>query len=230
MKNELNQKQKEAVLHKDGPLLIVAGAGTGKTKTVTHRILQLIKDGVPPENILAITFTNKAAKEMRERVKELLSKEFSIKFQHPEISLPLVSTFHSLGVRILKENYKILNIPRHFTILDKSGSLSIIKEALKTAGLDPKQFAPSSIQWAISKQKSLLVTAGSHAEKIGSGNRDKILSSVWLNYEKELRKQNALDFDDLILKTVLLLKNNSGVRDRYRDKWQYLHIDRKSVV
>lgn len=225
MKNELNQKQKEAVLHKDGPLLIVAGAGTGKTKTVTHRILQLIKDGVPPENILAITFTNKAAKEMRERVKELLSKEFSIKFQHPEISLPLVSTFHSLGVRILKENYKILNIPRHFTILDKSGSLSIIKEALKTAGLDPKQFAPSSIQWAISKQKSLLVTAGSHAEKIGSGNRDKILSSVWLNYEKELRKQNALDFDDLILKTVLLLKNNSGVRDRYRDKWQYLHID-----
>lgn len=225
MKNDLNQKQKEATLHKEGPLLIIAGAGTGKTKTVTHRILQLIKDGVPPESILAITFTNKAAKEMRERVKDILSKELSLKFQSPNIAIPLISTFHSLGVYILKENCKLLNIPRHFTILDKQGSLSVIKEALKIVGIDPKQFAPASIQWGISKQKSELVTAEDYADSIGDDYSGKILSSVWLIYERELKKQNSLDFDDLILKTVLLLKNNPKIKDYYRNKWRYLHID-----
>jgi len=226
---QLNQMQKEAATHKEGPLLIIAGAGTGKTKTVTHRIIHLIKKGVAPENILAITFTNKAAKEMSERVLSLL-KETGVS-QHPGISefsregKPFISTFHSLGVRVLKENGKYMNIPRHFSILDKSGSLSIVKGAVKSLGIDPKQFAPERIQWTISRQKGDLITAEKYAEEAGNQYFPRIVSSAWLAYEKEKEKQKTLDFDDLILKTVLILKKHDDVRMHYQNKWKYIHID-----
>ena len=228
MKNyldELNSEQKEAVLHKDGPLLVIAGAGTGKTKTLTHRIIHLINSGVDPRNILAITFTNKAAKEMRNRVRVMLENEPSFKFESSEYGLPFMSTFHSLGVRILKESGKHAGIVRHFSILDKSGSLSVIKSIVKSEGLDPKQFPPERMQWTISRQKSDLVTAEEYAKKAEDQYFPKILSSVWLAYEKELVKQKALDFDDLILKPALLLRSNADVRAYYQNKWKYIHID-----
>ncbi len=223
--DELNPAQKEAVLHKEGPILIIAGAGTGKTKTLTHRIIHLIKSGVTPQNILAITFTNKAAKEMKERVRAILENDPSFKIASSTFGFPFLSTFHSLGVHILKESGKHMNIPRHFTILDKAGSLSIVKSAMKAADLDPKQFPPERMQWTISHQKGKLVTAEQYAEKAGNQYFPRILSSVWLAYEKELVKQKALDFDDLILKPVLLLKKHIDVRTYYQNKWQYIHID-----
>lgn len=226
---QLNPIQRQAATHKDGPLLIIAGAGTGKTKTVTHRIIHLIEKGVAPENILAITFTNKAAKEMSERAVSLLNKTGVA--EHPGVSefsrkeKPFISTFHSLGVYILKENGKYLNIPRHFSILDKSGSLSIVKQAIKSQGIDPRQFAPERIHWTISRQKGDLITAEEYAAKAGNQYFPRAVSSVWLAYEKEKDKQKALDFDDLILKTVLLLKSHDDIRKYYQNKWQYIHID-----
>jgi DNA helicase-2/ATP-dependent DNA helicase PcrA len=133
----LNSQQKEASLHMYGPLLILAGAGAGKTKTIVHRIENLIKEGTAPYQILAITFTNKAAKEMRERVLGILTDKREA---------PFVSTFHSLGVNILKEQYKVLGIPRHFGIYDKSDAKRAIKDAVEACDLDPKQFDPSKFQ------------------------------------------------------------------------------------
>lgn len=223
--DELNPAQKEAVLHKDGPLLIIAGAGTGKTKTLTHRIIHLIKKGVPPEEILAITFTNKAAKEMKERVRAILESDPTFKLDAPDYGLPFMSTFHSLGVHMLKESGKHMGLTRHFTILDKDGSLSVIKSVLKAEDLDPKQFPPARMQWTISRQKGDLVTAEEYATMAGNQYFPRILSSVWLAYEKELMKQKALDFDDLILKPVLLLKKYANIRTYYQNKWRYIHID-----
>lgn len=231
---ELNPAQKEAALHKDGPLLIVAGAGAGKTKTLTHRIINLIKEGVAPSQILAITFTNKAAKEMGERVTSLLEDERQ-KTGVAHNERPFMSTFHALGVHILREHGDLLQIPRHFTILDRNDSLSVIKEALSTEGLDPKQFEPGRLLSALSRQKGDLVTAEEYARSAGlpergrsqSGNNyfPKILSAVWLRYEAALAKQKALDFDDLILKPANLLRENAHVRAHYQNRWHYIHID-----
>src|SRR3989344_7613398 len=137
----LNKEQREAALHKKGPLLIVAGAGAGKTKTITHRIVNLIKEGISPDKILAVTFTNKAAKEMRERVLKEIEKN-----TRGQNSIPFISTFHSLGVHIIKENAKSLGLTRHFTILDEADSVSFIKEIIKDIGLDPKQYEPKKIK------------------------------------------------------------------------------------
>jgi DNA helicase-2/ATP-dependent DNA helicase PcrA len=220
----LNQAQKEAVLHKDGPLLIVAGAGAGKTKTLTHRIINLIKEGVAPSQILAITFTNKAAKEMEERITTLLESE------RREAGLayhehPFVSTFHALGVQMVREYGEYFGIPRHFTILDRNDSLSLIKEALAEEGIDSKQFEPGRFLGVISRQKGDLVTAEEYAAGAGNEYFPKILSSVWLRYERLMKKQKALDFDDLILKPAKLLQENAEVRAVYQNRWHYVHID-----
>lgn len=222
----LNEAQKKAVLQKDGPVLIVAGAGAGKTKTITHRILHLIKDGVAPGNILAVTFTNKAAKEMRERVAKLISENKSPGNSfHGTIASPFISTFHSLGVHILKERGRELGIGRYFGILDDNDSLSLIKQAIKNAGLDPKQFEPRRMKNAISRQKGNLLTAEKYAGEAGNEYFPRILSSVWLGYEKLLKEEKALDFDDLILKTVLLLEGNGEIKNYYQNLWRYIHID-----
>lgn len=222
----LNEAQKKAVLQKDGPVLIIAGAGAGKTKTITHRILHLIKSGVTPENILAVTFTNKAAKEMQERVMKLISEDKvpGGSFREP-VTTPFISTFHSLGVHVLKENGRELGIGRYFAILDDNDSLSLVKQAVKNAGLDPKQFEPRRMKNAISRQKGNLLTAEKYAGDAGNEYFPRILSSVWLGYEKLLKEEKALDFDDLILKTVLLLEENEKIKNYYQDRWQYIHID-----
>lgn len=204
-----------------GPLLIVAGAGAGKTKTIAHRIVHLIKNDVAPEKILAVTFTNKAAKEMGDRVRGAV-----LGLGSPGRSEPFVSTFHSLGVYIIKENARLLGLNRHFTILDEGDSISLIKEILKEIDLDPKLYDPKRIKNIISREKGKF----SHPEGIlqngsyGAGLKE-IIHQVWLLYEKKKDKENSLDFDDLLLKAVKLLKENEGVKKFYQEKWEYLHID-----
>ncbi|HEY4494115.1 MAG TPA: UvrD-helicase domain-containing protein [Candidatus Paceibacterota bacterium] len=218
----LNAKQKEAASHMQGPLLIVAGAGAGKTKTITHRIVNLIKNGVEPSRILAVTFTNKAAKEMRERVIAEIDKN-----AQGQDSIPFVSTFHSLGVYIIKENARALGLNKYFTILDEGDSTSLVKESIKEIGLDPKQYDPKRIKNIISREKGKFVEASDYAEKANDSSVfwGKIVAQVWNLYEKKKMTENALDFDDLLLKTVKLLKENEGIRKIYQEKWEYVHID-----
>src|SRR3989344_1897801 len=215
----LNNKQKEAALHMKGPLLIVAGAGAGKTKTITHRIVNLIKEGVAPEKILAVTFTNKAAKEMRERIISEIKK--SAKGQD---TVPFVSTFHSLGVYIIKENARMLGLTRYFTILDESDSTALVKEAMKKLEIDIKQYDPRKIRNIVSREKGKFVHLSDYAEG-AQDHLGKIVARVWNLYEKKKEKENSLDFDDLLLKTTKLLKENEEIRKIYQEKWQYIHID-----
>lgn len=218
----LNKEQKEAALHKDGPLLIIAGAGAGKTKTITHRIVNLIKEGVAPEKILAVTFTNKAAKEMRERI--ILEIEKNVKGQE---KVPFVSTFHSLGVHIIKENARVLGLTKYFTILDEGDAVGFIKDILKDLGIDPKQYEPKKIKNVISREKGKFTNLSDFTEREGNSANalSKIVAQVWNLYEKRKMKENSLDFDDLLLKAARLLKDNLEIRKVYQDKWEYVHID-----
>jgi DNA helicase-2/ATP-dependent DNA helicase PcrA len=228
MKNyleDLNPRQQEAVVTTEGALLILAGAGAGKTKTVTYRILHLIQKGISPKNILAITFTNKAAKEMKERVDKLLNEDQALNLPVSNIERPFMSTFHSLGVHIIKENSRLLDLPRHFTIFDRSDSKRAIKEAMEEAGVDPKQFEPGKILGAISREKGNLETAATFTNKTGNQYFPRIVADVWRRYELILKKEKALDFDDLLLKTVLLLRQHKEVLEHYQNQWKYIHID-----
>jgi len=221
----LNTQQKEAVLHVNSPLLILAGAGAGKTKTITHRILHLIKSGIPPQEIMAVTFTNKAAKEMRDRVMSLIKKDKELNSPILFTETPFVSTFHSLGVHILKENARLLGLTRHFTIFDRSDSLSAVREAVRETSLDPKQYDPGKFLRAISREKGDMITVEEYATGARKEYWGKLVISVWQKYEAALRKENALDFDDLLLKTALLLKDHKEVLGKYQSVWKYIHID-----
>ena len=215
----LNSAQKEAALHRVGPILIVAGAGAGKTKTITHRIVNLIKEGIAPGKILAVTFTNKAAKEMRERVNAEIEK--NAKGQN---ALPFVSTFHSLGVYIIKENARTLGLTKYFTILDDGDTITLIKDAIKEIGLDPKQYDPRRIKNIISREKGKFTNLESYTEN-ANDYLSKIVAQVWNIYENKKTKENSLDFDDLLVKATKLLKDNLEIRKTYQDRWEYIHID-----
>lgn len=219
----LNAAQRQAVLHKEGPLLILAGAGAGKTKVITHRILNLIVNGVAPEQILAVTFTNKAAKEMSERVKSLFEKTATE--SGAGMNRPFVSTFHALGVYILREQGRLLGLSRHFTIFDRNDSMQAVKEAMRLEELDPKQIEPKKILSGISRQKGNGRTSREFAQSIGNDYYPGILARVWERYEDILKKENACDFDDLLLKCLKLLEQNEVVRQYYQQKWRYVHID-----
>ncbi len=219
---DLNSAQKQAVEATEGPVLVLAGAGAGKTKTIAHRIGHLIAQGVAPQKILAVTFTNKAAKEMRERVVDLL-QEGGVHLSYG--NMPTVLTFHALGVMILREHATTLDLPRHFTILDRSDSLRAIKEAEKVAGVDPKQFEPRTVLSAISKQKGKGVTLQQYAEYAGNQYAPRIIAEVWGEYQKIVRREKALDFDDLLLVTLELLRHHKGILEEYQNRWSYLHID-----
>jgi DNA helicase-2/ATP-dependent DNA helicase PcrA len=218
----LNKGQKEAALHTEGPLLIVAGAGAGKTKTITHRIVNLTKNGVAPDKILAVTFTNKAAKEMRERIVAEIKKNTS-----GQDRVPFISTFHSLGVFIIKENARLLGLTIYFTILDEGDTTSLIKNILKDIGIDPKQYDPKKIKNIISQEKGKFTHLADYAEREEGGNSPlgKIVAQVWNLYEKQKTKENSLDFDDLLLKATKLLKENEEIRKAYQKKWEYIHVD-----
>ncbi len=227
---ELNAPQQEAVKHQAGPLLIIAGAGAGKTRTVTYRIRHLIENGVRPSEILAITFTNKAAREMKERVEKLL--------WHDEASgevgsknMPFVSTFHSFSVYVLRAEHQSVGLPKFFSIFDRDDSLAKVKEALKTLGIEDKRFEPRKVLSAISRQKGDGVSLSEFKQKANttSGGYNifwpKAIASAWEIYENLLKKENALDFDDLLQKTVELLKKNPEILVKYQDRFRYIHID-----
>jgi DNA helicase-2/ATP-dependent DNA helicase PcrA len=221
---QLNIQQKEAVLHTEGPLLIIAGAGAGKTKTITERIVEIIKKGTDPRSILAVTFTNKAAKEMRERIIGRLEDEHIIEKENPYHPTPLIKTFHSLGLMMLSEQAERMGLLRHPTILDSSDSLSIIKKAVEQLGIDPKTHDPSKIRSIISREKGDFVNLTSYREKVVSAHMD-IVASVWRIYDDELKRQKAVDFDDLIVRAVHMLEDHADIRTHYQYRFKYVHVD-----
>lgn len=218
----LNPQQAEAVRATDGPLLILAGAGSGKTRVITVRIAYLIADkGVPPHNILAVTFTNKAAGEMRERVEKLLKGR-----QLP--SAPLISTFHSLCVRILRQDIEKLDegYKKSFTIYDTDDSQKVVKTCVKELGLDEKQHPPRNIRNAISAAKNRGEGAEMFASKVEYGDEKKTaVAKVFKMYDERLNAANALDFDDLLIKTVKLLRTSHETREKYNNKFKYILVD-----
>lgn len=231
----LNEAQRKVVLHRDGPLLVLAGAGSGKTKSISHRIAHMISQGVPPERILAITFTNKAAGEMKERIFSLIKKIHSQPGRTPEVggyaslanetNRPFVSTFHTLGVRILRKSGAAIGVPKNFSILDKDDSLDLIKEVMKEINVDPKQFQPQKMQSIISRQKGDLIDCEIYGAEAVGEFFPSILAKIWTKYEELKDKQKALDFDDLVSKVVFLLKKDEETKKYYQNLWQYILID-----
>ncbi|WP_240666787.1 DNA helicase PcrA [Longirhabdus pacifica] len=214
--HRLNDEQREAVKSIEGPLLIMAGAGSGKTRVLTHRIAYLIATNkAAPWNIMAITFTNKAAREMKDRVSQLVG---------PLGNDIWVSTFHSLCVRILRRDIERIGYTSNFTILDSSDQLSVIKGCLKELNYDVKKFEPRAIQSFISSAKNELDTPDRFAEK-HSGYFEEVVSQVYTLYQKKLKTNNALDFDDLIMKTIELFQQMPEVLERYQHQFQYIHVD-----
>ncbi|MBP6905030.1 MAG: UvrD-helicase domain-containing protein [Candidatus Pacebacteria bacterium] len=209
----LNDAQKQAVLTTDGPLLIVAGAGAGKTKTIVHRMGHLITSGVAPSSILAVTFTNKAAKEMRERTLSLIETGQSA---------PFVSTFHSLGVFLLRK-FGVYNGVKRFTVLDDADTMSLIKEALTSFGIDPKVNDPRSIKNTISRSANAFLGP---EQLEGEANPSyRLAGRIWKKYKALKQEQNAVDFDDLLTETVHLLEKDKTVRDWCHSTWSHIHID-----
>ncbi len=220
----LNDSQREAVLHTEGPLLVLAGAGAGKTRVITCRIVECVRQGASPREILAVTFTNKAAKEMRERVFSLLEEAESSSTYSFEA--PFVSTFHSLGLHIIKENAKKLELPRTPSIFDRGDSLRIIKEGMKGIGLSPQEIEPRRILNAISREKGEGRGLAAYQGAIeNDGFFPSIIARVWKKYEDSLREEKALDFDDLLLRAVELLRGDVQVRQSYRERWRYVSVD-----
>lgn len=219
----LNPEQQEAVLHSDGPLLVLAGAGSGKTRVITHRIVHLVHQGIAPHNVLAVTFTNKAAKEMRERVIALL-QEYPPSERALLDTTPVVSTFHALGVRILREWHTALNLRKQFVIYDRNDSLRAIKRALEKNDYNPKEFEPKKILNTISRQKGDAVSQNEFAEQTKSF-REEVVAKTWQSYEDILREDQALDFDDLLSKTLYLLQTHPAILKTLQDRFQYIHID-----
>ncbi len=209
-------------MHKDGPLLVLAGAGVGKTRVISHRAAYLVSQGIEPNRILAITFTNKAADEMKERIIGLLQKRATLNVEH---NRPFVSTFHSLGVYILRKSGRAIGVPRDFSILDKEDSLSVVKAVIQELGMDIKQFQPSKMQSIISRYKGDLVTSQEFEVMAGGDFFPGALSRIWNKYEEHLKKQKVLDFDDLVSKTFFLLQKDEKAREHYQDLWQYILID-----
>jgi DNA helicase-2/ATP-dependent DNA helicase PcrA len=220
--DHLNPEQRAAVEATEGPLLILAGAGSGKTRVITHRIAWLINEkNIAPDSILAVTFTNKAASEMAERVNRLLG--------HSSLAKPLISTFHSLCVRILRRDIEALKsdgrgFTRAFAIFDENDQQSIVKQIMKRMGLDTKQMTPRSVQSRISWAKNHMVDPQDYflGSKDPTGER---VAHIFKAYQDELRRNNAMDFDDLLLEAVRLLKASGEVRERYQNRYRYVLVD-----
>lgn len=214
--NGMNPRQKEAVLHTDGPLLLMAGAGSGKTRVLTHRIAYLIEEKeVNPWNILAITFTNKAAKEMKERVNAILASGGEDVW---------VSTFHSMCVRILRRDVDFIGYNRNFTIIDSSEQLTLMKRILKELNIDPKKYDPRSILGTISQAKNSLQTPQDFTKMQGS-YYEEIAAKCYAAYQKELQYNQCMDFDDLIMNTIRLFEEHPDSLIYYQNKFHYIHVD-----
>lgn len=219
----LNPQQREAVLHIDGPLMVLAGAGSGKTRVITHRIVHLVHQGISPHQILAVTFTNKAAAEMRERAVELL-RRFPPSERAVIDSNPLVTTFHSLGVRLLREFHDTLGLRKHFVIYDRSDSLRAVKRALEKNDYSPKEFEPKKILSSISRAKGDGKTVASFRDT-ASRFPEQVTATVWETYEQIMRAEHALDFDDLLVKTLQLIQTQPAVQQKLESRFRYIHVD-----
>lgn len=213
--DNLNERQLEAVTYIDGPLLVLAGAGSGKTKVLTMRIANLIDKGVDTSNILAITFTNKAAKEMKERVVNILGPlAYSIQ----------ISTFHSFGLYLMRKHYMTLGYNKNFTILDSDDSLTIVKKILKDMNIDSKQFSPNAIRNRISSAKNELVDSKEFT-KFVNNDFDDITHKVFITYEAKLKQSSSLDFDDLLMLPIKLFKENPDILKYYQEQFKYILVD-----
>ena len=214
--NDLNKEQQKAVLETEGPLLILAGAGSGKTRVLTTKVAYLIEEaGISPYNILAITFTNKAAKEMSNRLYRLIGDK---------AKYVQVSTFHSFGVKILRENFKYLGYDKNFVIMDSEDSVSVIKKILKEKGIDPKIYNPNAIKNKISSCKNEMMSPKDY-EKYVASDFEKIVLLVYELYEDTLKKNNSIDFDDLLLLPIKLFRENPNILQNYQERFQYILID-----
>lgn len=211
--NTLNDEQKKAVMHLEGPCLVLAGAGSGKTRVLTTRIAYLIDNGIPSYNILAITFTNKAAKEMKERVEALVPGNYAY-----------VGTFHSLGVRILRENCKECGLESNFTILDSDDVLSLIKRIMKNKEIDPKEIAPSYVRNRISFIKNENLSSR-EIDNLFNTVAEKRVLEIYQTYQELIHKNNSVDFDDLLVLPVELFKKYPEVLDKYQEKFKYILVD-----
>ena len=211
----LNKVQKEAVITTDGPILILAGPGSGKTRVITYKIAYLLeKNLAKPYEILAITFTNKAAKEMKERLQKL----------NENIGGMQISTFHSFGLRIIKENYEFFDLSSSFTILDEQDSLSVIKKIIKDMNLDDKQFNPRYIKSKISNAKNELLSPKGY--KVFCHNFiEETVCKIYEKYEDRLKRNNSVDFDDLLLMPIELFKKDKSALEHYQNKFKYVFID-----
>ena len=210
---KLNNEQKKAATFKDGPCLVIAGAGSGKTKVLTTRIANLIENGVKPYNILAITFTNKAAGEMRERVNNIINAHDAF-----------IGTFHSFGLKIIRENSALFNLTSAFTLIDTEDQTSIIKKIMKDLNITDKMISPAFIKSKISFIKNNMLSESEIANFLISEN-EKIAVKIYYEYEKILKRNNTLDFDDLLKKPVELFNSNKEVLEKYQDKFKYILID-----
>ena len=210
--DNLNPKQKEAVLHQDGPMLVLAGAGSGKTKVLTSRIAYLIDNGVSPANILAITFTNKAAREMKERVINLVGYD---------ANYIQISTFHSLGLKIIKENYEFLGYDKNFIILDSDDTLTIVKKLMKELNMNPKFYNAKQIRNKISSAKNELITP----EKFNKIEFDSQIVTLYKKYCQKLKQGNSVDFDDLLILPIKLFEISPNILESYQERYKYLLID-----
>ena len=214
--DKLNDKQKEAAMYTEGPLLILAGAGSGKTSTMTCRIAYLIREmDVHPYNILAVTFTNKAAKEMRDRVQKLIGEGVNM----------WILTFHSACLRILRRHAELLDYGRDFAVYDPTDQKTVVKNICKELNIDAKKFTPSYFLGIISHCKEQRISAREYNSIYGTDYKEQMIGQVYDRYEKTLKKNNAMDFDDLLLKTVELFEENEEVLLRYQDRFQYIMVD-----
>src|SRR3954463_12356576 len=214
---KLNPEQRAAVLHTTGPLLILAGAGSGKTRVITSRIAYLVGNGLAkPHEILAVTFTNKAAEEMRTRVEALLGEDCSRMW---------VSTFHSLCARLLRREAPAIGLSRDFVIYDSSDQLVVVKQALKDLQIDDSFVQPRAALSRISQAKNRMESPEQMASSAGWNRRDESISKIYAKYIAALKEASALDFDDLLLKTVDLFEQSIAVRQKYSEQFRFVMVD-----
>lgn len=218
----LNPEQREAASTIDGPLLIIAGAGSGKTKTLTHRVAYLMQTGIYSQNILAVTFTNKAAQEMKERVAHVFSQLFNREPRYYD--LPMIGTFHSVCVRILKAEIELLGYGKNFHIIDDQDQLALLKRIVKELGIDSDQFNPRAFREVISKSKNDLIDAHEFAAQ-ANGYYEEVAAKVYTKYQQHLKDNNGLDFDDIINFTVTLMKKFPHVLEKYQQQFKYILVD-----
>ncbi len=209
----LNKEQLEAVEHVDGPCLVMAGAGSGKTKVLTTRIINLIEEGINDYNILAITFTNKAAAEMRDRVRNMYGDVRTF-----------IGTFHSLGLRIIRENYELCGLFNNFNIIDSDDVLSIIKKIMKNNNIDPKKFSPYAIRNKISFIKNEFLS-DAELDKFFNTEFDKMVKNIYFKYQSILAESNVVDFDDLLAKPVILFREHKDILEKYQERYKYILVD-----